>query len=215
MTTDGIRINGLHSQTDFDLSIKARNIGLPSKKTIRQTVPFMNGYYDFGALNGSPNWDERSIQYTFELIADTPTELESYVERVLDWLCNVHDADIFDDTMPNYHWHGSYESCAPTWDDSGMQCILAVTFTVHPFKISSVPTVITMTAGSYTVKNHGMAVAPIVLSNAAAAIQIGNYVTSIPANEEIKLTIDLARGDNTVIVTGNGVLQFKFYAEVL
>ena len=51
---EGIRINNKHSYGDFGLYLKSRNIGLPEKKSIRQTVPFMNGYYDFSALNGAP-----------------------------------------------------------------------------------------------------------------------------------------------------------------
>ena len=72
-----------------------------------------------------------------------------------------------------------------------------------------------LTAGTHTITNPGMAVAPIVKSNAVAAIQIGNYVSSIPANEEIKLEIDLERGANTVLITGTGTVTFGYYEEVL
>lgn len=215
MMRDGIQANGLHSQHDFDLCIKSRKIGLPSKKTIRQTVPFMNGYYDFSALNGSPAWTERRIEYVFDLVADTPQELEDYVETVLDWLCNIHEADIYDDTMPNYHWHGSYESGDPSYDDSGLSAELSVEFVCYPFKIANNPITITLQAGSHIVVNTGMAVAPIVKSDAAAAIQIGTYVSSIPANTEVRLGIDLKRGKNTVVVTGDGSVKFWYYKEVM
>lgn len=215
MMRDGIQANGLHSQHDFDLCIKMRNIGLPSKKTIRQTVPFMNGYYDFSALNGSPAWNERKIEYAFDVIADTPAELEDCAAAVLDWLCNIHDTDIYDDTMPDYHWHGSYESCALSYDDSGLAVEISVEFVCYPFKIANNPITITMQAGKHTIVNTGMAVAPIVKSDAVAAIQIGTYVSSVPANTEVKLGIDLERGSNTVIVTGDGSVKFWYYKEVM
>lgn len=212
---DGIRINNLHSQSDFGLCINSRNIGLPKKQTIRETVPFMNGYYDFTALNGSPAWGERSVTYAFDIIADTPEELENDVERVLDWLCNVHDEDIYDDTMPAYHWHGSYENCTPTWDDTGMKCTLSVVFVVYPFKIANEPTTLKLASGTHTVVNHGMDVAPIVKSSTAAAIQIGTYVSSIPANTDYKLEIDLKRGTNTVIISGDSEVTLSYYKEVM
>ena len=212
--TDGIRINDKHSNRDFGLELKTRKIGLPEKKSIRQTVPFMNGYYDYTALNGAPTWGERIIEYSFDVINESPVELDHFVSLVLDWLSNVHDADIYDDTVYLYHWHGSYESANVEWDESGLKAEIAVSFVVHPFKIADDPIVINMTAGTHKVTNHGMVVAPYVLSDASAAIQIGTYVSAIPANEEIQLEIDLKRGENTVIVTG-GTVRFSYYEEVL
>ena len=212
---EGIRINNKHSYGDFGLYLKSRNIGLPEKKSIRQTVPFMNGYYDFSALNSAPAWGERIIEYSFEVTNENTVDLDYFVSYLMDWLGNVHDADIYDDTTYGYHWHGSYENADVKWDDSGLYAEITVSFVVHPFKIADAATVHTMTAGTYTINNTGMAVAPIVKSSAVAAIQIGNYVSSIPANEEIRLEIDLARGENTVLVTGTGTVTFSYFVEVL
>ena len=212
--TEGIRIKDLHSYRDFDVQIKARNIGLPEKKSIRQTVPYMNGYYDYTALNGAPAWGEREISYTFDVMGDTPQDAEIKIEKILDWLCAVHDEDIFDDALTRKHWHGSYLSGEPGYDDSGEVIEFTVTFVVHPFKIANEPIAINMTAGTYKITNQGMVVAPYVRSDASAAIQIGTYVSAIPANEEIQLEIDLVRGENTVIVTGSGAVNFKYYEEV-
>ncbi len=213
--TEGIRINDQHSYGNFGLELKTRKIGLPKKKSIRQTVPFMNGYYDYSALNGDPAWDERIIEYSFDVINNNPVELDYFVSHVLAWLATVQDDDIFDDTVFGYHWHGSYDNADVEWDDSGMLATINVQFAVHPFKIANEPITINMTAGTHKVYNQGMVVAPYVLSDASAAIQIGTYVSAIPANEEIQLEIDLARGENTVIVTGKGTVNFKYYEEVL
>lgn len=215
MITDGIRVGTLHSYRDYGLSIKSRNIGLPTKKSIRETVPFMNGYYDFSALNGSPAWGERTISYAFDVIAVTTVELDAAVSKVMDWLCNIHDEDIFDDDMPIYHWHGSYESSSVDWDETGLQAEISVTFVCYPFKIANNRTVLNMTTGRYTVKNLGMAVAPIVKSDASGTIYIGSYGSVFPANAEVKLGIDLERGENTVTVVINGTLEFGFYMEVM
>ena len=213
--TDGIRINNKHSYGDFGLTLKSRKIGLPEKKSIRQTVPFMNGYYDFSALNGSPAWGERTIEYSFDVVNENPVELDYFVSFVLDWLGTIHDVDIYDDTTYGYHWHGSYDKANVDWDDTGLQAEISVSFVVHPFKIANEPKQHSMTAGTYKIYNPGMNVAPIVKSTAVAAIQIGNYVSSIPANQEIKLEIDLERGENTILITGNGTVTLSFYEEVL
>lgn len=213
--TDGIRVNGKHSYGDFGLYLKSRQIGLPEKKHIRQTVPFMNGYYDFSAMNGAPAWGERIIEYAFDVENENPVELDYFVSYIMGWLGTIHDADIYDDTTYGYHWHGSYDSADVKWDDSGLLAEITVSFVVHPFKIADQPKVHNLIAGTYTLTNPGMAVAPIVSSTAVAAIQIGNYVSSIPANVETKLEIDFASGVNTVLITGTGTVTFKYYEEVL
>lgn len=213
--TDGIRINGKHSNANFGLELKTRNIGLPEKKSIRESVAFMNGYYDFSALNGAPAWNERVIEYAFDVVNDSPAELDFFVSYVLDWLGNVHDADIFDDTVYGYHWHGSYEEAKISWDESGLHAEIVVSFVVHPFKIANEAKTHNLTAGTHTIVNSGMAIAPYVQSDAGAAIQIGNFVSNISANEEMQLEIDLARGENTVLVTGDGSVRLWYFEEVL
>lgn len=213
--TDGIRIKDLHSYRNFGLEIKYRIVGLPEKKSIRQTVPFMNGYYDFSAMNGAAAWNERLIEFGFDVIGDTPQALDLEVAKVLDWLCNVHDEDIFDDTLTRFHWHGSYDACDVSYDESGEHAEIKVSFVVHPFKIANERTEYTMKAGTYKIINLGMAVAPFAVCDTSAAIQIGTYVTSIPANEVVQLEIDLERGENTVIVAGDGTVNLSYYEEVI
>lgn len=212
--TDGIRINGKHSFGDFGLYLKSRKVDAPTIKSIRSTVPYMNGFYDFSALNGAPTWSDRVIEYSFDVTNDNPADLDHFVSYILDWLGNVHDADIFDDTVYGYHWHGSYKEAILFWDDSGLYVEIIVSFWVHPFKIADNETVHTLTAGTHVITNTGMAVAPYAVSTANAAIQIGNYVSSIPANNKIQLEIDLERGENTVLVTG-GTVTLSYYEEVL
>lgn len=213
--TDGIRTGDVHSYGTHGLYIKTRNISLPEKKSIRQTIPFMNGYYDFSALNGAPAWDERKIDYSFDATEDTPAALDEKVSEVMDWLGNIHDEDIFDDTVLGFHFHGSYESSSIKWDENGLKAEISVTFVCHPFKIANYDTSLTLPTGEHVVHNSGMAVIPFASCASAAAIQIGNYATSIPAGENIQLTVTLERGKNNVLVSGDSPVILKFRKEVL
>lgn len=137
MFTDGFTINGKHSFADYGLHVKSRQLGFPKKNSIRKTVPFMNGYYDFTKINGAVSWGERPLSYTFDIIGDTPSEVDAECSRILNWLGNVHDEDIFDDTMAGYHLHGSFESATPTESEDGEHTELTVTFVCYPFKIKN------------------------------------------------------------------------------
>ncbi len=212
--TDGIAIGGKHTYRDFDLYIAERKIGLPRKKSIRATVPYMNGYYDFSALDGACAWDERIIEYTFDVIDDAGEGVDIKASRFFDWLCNVHEADIFDDSMPNYHWHGSYETINATWDESGAKVCVSVAFVCYPFKIANEATSVSLEVGTHTLVNNGMAVAPIVTAIDAATVQMGSSIYTIAAGSSVKLRADMARGANTVIVSGSAV-TLSYHAEVI
>ena len=216
MMNAGIRINDKHSFRDFGLYLKSRSVELPEKKSIRETVPYFNGYYDFSALNGAPAWDARMISYSFDVVGDGPIDLENQTVKILDWLCNVHEADIFDDAMPLHHWRGSYESCDMSWDESGDHVEIKVKFICHPFRIAREKSEYSLEPGVvYTIVNPGMSVTPIVTSAKGAAIQIGSYVNSIPAGEPYRLRINLERGENTVMVTGESTVMLGFYEELM
>lgn len=132
---EGIRVGGKHSYKDFGLVINSREIGYPEKRSIRKTVPYMNGFYDFTKLYGDPAWGERVISYTFDVIGFTVAEMEVERQKVINWLCNVHDEDIFDDALPNYHFHGSFDKVSSS--EEGEQATITFSFVCYPFMISN------------------------------------------------------------------------------
>ena len=78
---DQIKIGDKSSYDDFSASFSNRKIGKPKKKVIKETIPFSNITYDFSAINGELYWEERELEYTFEITADTPEELEELKNR--------------------------------------------------------------------------------------------------------------------------------------
>lgn len=211
MFTDGFTINGKHSFADYGLHIKKRQLGFPAKRSIRKTVPFMNGYHDFTRINGSDTWGERTLAYTFDIIGNTPAEVDAECTRILNWLANIHEADIYDDTMPEYHLHGSFESASPTESEDGEQNELTVTFICYPFKISNEERTQAV-SGDFSLENTGQAVRLFVVASNAASITIGNRTLSVTAGETelpIVLYNGITSGYTTTAVT------FKWRVEVL
>ena len=151
---EGIRVGGKHSYDDFGLVINSREIGYPQKQSIRKTVPFMNGFYDYTTLYGAPAWGERVITYTFDVIGFTVEEMEAERIAVVNWLCNIHDEDIFDDAFPDYHFRGSFDSISTSED--GEQATLAFSFVCYPFMIKNDPESHTFTKdGTLSIVNNG------------------------------------------------------------
>ena len=62
----GITYNNKHSFNDLGLTVlNTRVVETPSKIKITETIPFMNGSYDFSNLYGSNCYTERKLEYEF------------------------------------------------------------------------------------------------------------------------------------------------------
>ena len=62
-----INYNGVKSYQDLGFIIKNIVISNPSPRLILETVPFMNGAYDFTNVNGQTYYDNREINVTLKL----------------------------------------------------------------------------------------------------------------------------------------------------
>ena len=83
----GITYNNKHSFNDLGLTVlNTRVVETPSKIKIAETVPFMNGSYDFSNLYGSNCYNERKLEYEFLIKARNSTELEFKRMQVDQWL---------------------------------------------------------------------------------------------------------------------------------
>lgn len=133
---EGITINGKHSYNDFGLSIVESTIGLPKRNSIRKTVPFMNGYYDYTSMSGKITYTERPLDYTFGLLADSVQELEALKNAVVAWLEETDQSDIYDDADPGYYYVGTLDG-APDWTaENEFYGELSVKFVCQPYRIS-------------------------------------------------------------------------------
>lgn len=212
---EGIRVGGKHSFEDFGLVFNSRKIGYPQKQSIRKTVPFMNGFYDYTKLYGSPAWSERVITYTFDVIGFTVEEMEAERTAVVNWLCNIHDEDIFDDAFPDYHFHGSFDEIDPSED--GEQATLTFSFVCYPFLIKNLPKVLsTSSSGTLSLLNEGQPVKLKVSTTASCTVTKGGVRYTIPANVSDYDLLTLDEGVNNIAVEiSGGDIVFNWLEEVL
>lgn len=206
---DGIRAGGKHSYKDFGLEIASREIGLPAKKSIRKTVPFMNGFYDFTTLNGSPAWGERQIKYSFDIIGATVEEMDAERTAVVNWLCNLHDVDIFDDSIPDYHFRGSYDSYSMSEDGEYAQ--LTAVFACYPFMLSNAQSIATVyESASVIIANSGRPASPVISSSQYAIVSANGKQKTIPPVNNYKVGLMLNTGNNVVAVTKANEIKYPY-----
>lgn len=138
-------IIGEKSSADFGASVAERTISQPKKKEIKETIPFSNITYDFSAINGELYWEERELKYVFEILADTPQELEAKKTDFASWVMNVMNENIFDPFIAKYHFYGTYSDMDFADEDNVEKTTATVKFSVYPYKIANEETVYELT----------------------------------------------------------------------
>ena len=138
---DQLIIGDKASFDDYFASLAKRKIGNPKKKVIKETIPYSNITYDFSKVNGELYWEERELEFVFEIIADTPEKLEDLKTAFSGWMMNVFQEQIHDPFIPEYHFLGTFEDIDFEDEESLDKTTATVRFTAYPYKIANTPTV--------------------------------------------------------------------------
>lgn len=136
---DQLIIGDKASFDDYGASMAQRFIGMPTKKSIKETVPFSNVTYDFSAINGEVFWNERELEYVFEMMASTPEELEEMKMNFSNWVMDIIEEEIHDPFIPEYHFIGTYDDMKYEDEEGLDKTTVTVTFMAHPLKVSNTP----------------------------------------------------------------------------
>ena len=221
---DQLAIGDKASFDDFCASLKQRIIHAPKKKSIKETVPFSNRTYDFSAINGEVYWEERQLDYIFEIIADSPEELERKKAFFSSWVMNVMNESIFDPFEPGFHYLGTFEDIDYDDDESIEKSTITVVFMAYPYKIANVQTIYNIgipAASNVTanvVNDSSHRIAPTLITNVGIEIQRDGTIFAVPAGEVTDDSFMLEAGANALTISNPSdtdcVLTVKFFCEV-
>ena len=173
---DQLIIGDKGSYDDYGASMAKRKMKPPKMKKIRETVPFSNQTYDFSAINGEVYWEERELEYIFEMTAPTAEELEDMKTAFADWVTCIIEEKLHDPFIPDYHFLATYDDMEFEDDEGLDKTTVTVKFTAYPYKISNYVKEFTYTvAGGGTAKvtlvnNSSHRVIPTVKTNGEIAI---------------------------------------------
>jgi hypothetical protein len=175
---DQLIIEDKASFDDFGASVRERKINAPTKKIIKETVPFSNTTYDFTKINGEPYWEEGSVEYIFEILADTPEELEEKKIAFSNWIMLVQENKLYDPFLKDYHFKATFAEI--DFDDSEIEkSTISVKFTTYPFKISNEKKVYSFNIGA------GNEVTTVIINDSSCKI-----VPTIESTENITVKMN-------------------------
>lgn len=207
---DQLIIGDKASFDDFRASIAERKIGMPAKKIIKETVPFSNVTHDFSRVNGEQYWEERELEYVFEITAPTPEELEERKRAFANWVMNVAEEEIHDPHIPDFHFLGTFDDIDPA-DDEGMdKTTITVKFTAYPYMIANALTefAVDVPAGGEVtltiVNGSSHRIVPTVTTDATVTLTIGTASYTVTAGTTTDERLKLASGVTSVAVKNAG-----------
>lgn len=218
---DQILINGIGSYDQFGASVSERTISPPKKKSIKETVPYSNETYDFSGINGELYWEERTLTYVFEILENSPEEMEEKKAKFMAWIMNAVDVELHDIYITGRHFLATYDDSDV--DDSEVEkTTITVIFKAYPYMISdslrSEPFFINAAAKTVTVINKSShRVMPTFSANVPFSVAIGSNSFTLPAGESESERIMLSPGENTLTLTATGTsgsVSIRFREEV-
>lgn len=226
-----VMFNGKKSYDDFQLGFESVNIQPPSKKKIKESVPFMNGSYDFSTVgsNGEIVYGERVIKVRFNLFEKNRGALYVKYSQVLEWLLGAGQAELIFTDMPDTYFLAEVEE-APDFEEVVKRLgKLEVTFIAEPFRygvnyegsdiwdtfnfetdyVQNTEFDITDSA-TVTIYNPGRPVIPTINVNAAMFVTLNNYTVALQQGDNVDRNFMLLPGANTIDIIGTGHIKFIF-----
>lgn len=229
----GIIKNNQHSYKDFSLTIKSKKINTAKKKKITLTVPFMNGSYDFSELYGEQSYDDRDLEYTFNLEASDKVGLNIAKRKVVEWLSDGGRQVLKDDAFPGYYFMA--ECVAIDTSEKGNHAEIKASFDADPFMYGihyeghdiwddfcfeddyAQPTSFKVN-GIETIELYNLSsisVTPTIICTNRMEILLGGVTYVFEAGVIRDYRFKLQKGNNELKIKGNGDIRFEFRKEVL
>lgn len=222
---DQLIIGDKASFDDFMASVAKRKLKPPKKKSIKETVPFSNITYDFSAIDGETYWEERELEYVFEITADDPEQLEELKRKFSAWVMGTTEQELHDPHIPDYHFIATYDDMDPDDDEGLDKCTLTVTFTAYPYMVADVPKQYTVGLRpseqvTLQVLNESEHPVPLTVFNTVGiTIKIGEALTVplLPGSGTYG-AVKLPKGLTDVVLTNSeaqqGAVVISFHEEV-
>lgn len=221
-----LKADGFESYRDFNLYISKKTVSLPKRKSIKETIPFSNNTYDFSKIDGEVYYEERELTIVFDIAETSPIQLEKSKRKIVNWLMNIQDSDIFIDYVYGYHFHGSYDD--NSWTEDFDYGELTIKFKVYPYLISDdfIKHEFVLKEGINDIElmnESSHMISPIIIVNSNVEIHYNNYVyllesgifqdQEIQTDDEFKLFIGL----NHIKIKADSecLIIFKYREEVL
>lgn len=231
---DGITFGEFDSMNE-GLLLTHREDTPPEEKVIKESLPFVQGDYDFSRILGEAIRENRLVRYEF-FIKEYNHEYRKTLEiKYENMLLNQGMARIYDTANLGYYFYGKCTNAEVVLDSNWQQLKLVVTFDCYPYMISELEegndiwdefnfeldvaqTTEYEINGSREITLYNMgapSVVPTITANNEMAIELGAVRVTVPSGTHKSELLRLKPGENKLKITGNGTIKFNLYKELI
>ena len=226
-------IDNKGTYSHFGITIRSKEIGIPQKNKIKQSVPYMNGTYDFSLLYSEQTYSERELVYIFNIIGANKEEMNIKKIEFLNWIMDKRKQKLIDNSINAFYFLA--EAKEASFTESRRHGELTVKFSAYPFKISTLQDghdiwdnfnfeldmvqetkfEIENIKNIQLYNNGAIGINPIVICSNDMEIIKGTTTYKFNSGETKSWSFKLDKGLNDLIIKGTGTIEFKWYKEVL
>ena len=231
----GFTFAGKHCGRDFGVALENKVISFPSKKKVIESVPFMNGTYDFSTIgsNGEIVYEERSIKITLGLPAENKENLHIMYSRIINWLVDSGKDKLIFDGMIDYYYIGEVRN-ASSLEETMYFGNIEIEFICEPFKYGielvgsdiwdifnfeedwAAATKFNINGTSeVSIMNPCRWVRPNIWCDANMIMRLDGVDYNLVAGNNSFYGLHLQNGENKITFTGNGNVHVQFVKESL
>lgn len=225
---------GSYNSTKNGMFLISRDAPTPDEKEIVESVPYMQGVYDFSTLNGGERYfSNREITYQVILFNENYSTRKSAEQEIKRQLMPLNIQPLYDTHDVGFHWLGKAKNITVEDDDKLNMLTTTIKFDCYPFAIANnvegsdvwdevffphwifqdtkytvngTQVINLYNIGSKSIECELVVSGSVTVTGSFGSVKLksGNYTDT-----QLVLTI----GANRLTLIGKGAIEFKFYRE--
>lgn len=206
----GVKFGSLHSFYEWGLILSEKEIGSPKPKTMEVDIAGGDGVLDYTEYFGGVKYENRQLSFKFSKMNIVPDGFLALFSVVQNALHGQKTKIVLDDDPANYYFG---RVMVNEWKANKRVGEIVIDVDAEPYKLKVAETVVMQAvtdSAEITLTNSRMPVVPEITTTAAMTIVFGSYTAAVEAGTFRLPELQLTEGQNTVTVTGEGSITFKY-----
>ena len=205
----GVRFGNYHSYDDFKLILSQKTIGTPSPKTETIDIPGGDGVLDLTDFFGEVKYNNRELSFEFSTVVPQAQFMNLFSE-VQNALHGQKMQIVLDDDAD---WYYVGRIAVSEWKADRNIGKLTIDCDCEPYKTKRAETVVAVeVSGETTVilPNSNKTVVPTIDITGEISLTYGTNFYTLSAGKYDLPAVRLAKGENTILLSGAGTAVFSY-----
>ena len=224
---------GDYNSTENGMFLISRDAPTPDEKEIVESVPFMQGVYDYSSLEFDRYFNNREITYQVILFESDYADRKIPEQDIKRRLMPLGVQNLYDTHDRGYHWRGKCKSVTVDDDENKGTLTCTIVFDCYPLAIVEniegsdiwddvyFPRWVFqdtkfVVEGSENVDIYNIgstSIIPRIIVDSDFTIKSPTNTISLTKGTYTDTQLVLERGENKLTLTGTGTIEFQFYRE--